>query len=585
MPAPIDIKYRAFISYSHVDAPWAKWLHSGIEAFRIDKDLVGRITATGSVPSSLRPVFRDRDEFTAGHTLNEQTREAIEGSAALIVLCSPAAVRSHYVDMEILLFRSQHPERPIIPVIVDGNPGDLTTECFPPALRYRIEAEGAASTEAEEVLAADLRDEADGRQLALAKVVARLLGLSTDEVFRRAERARRRSERIRNVIMGAAAVLLLGIAASTSIAWNKSKVAQREQGLKLISGAYELLYRDPSVAFLKAHRASTLLTDPRESQPARDDAYKVAVLHHFNRRAIARISGSGPMYLAGRWKQGDVFSKPSRDGRHLLIVTERGQDGANPPGDVYLLNNESLRTVNLASCFAHTPRVEDVGFDHDSRNIFVTRYFELNIYSLAGQCIAKFDLSCCTKSPVHLVEGYLADRFVLAAETKGGLWVVDPKESTPTARLQGEFHGDPALAATLSPDRRSAALVFESGRAALVSVGSDMKPSMRDFIKERTLFAAFIPGRNDHLVTASNDGWIRQWQVVNDEIKEIENASQRLPEVAIDWIAFSDDNAEMLAIGADRVVYVIDQHTHRVVAQVGAGQNIDWAAAASRNGD
>jgi hypothetical protein len=31
MRAPIEIKYRAFISYSHVDARWAKWLQSGIE--------------------------------------------------------------------------------------------------------------------------------------------------------------------------------------------------------------------------------------------------------------------------------------------------------------------------------------------------------------------------------------------------------------------------------------------------------------------------------------------------------------------------------------------------------------------------
>ena len=26
MPAPIEIRYRAFISYSHVDARWAEWL-------------------------------------------------------------------------------------------------------------------------------------------------------------------------------------------------------------------------------------------------------------------------------------------------------------------------------------------------------------------------------------------------------------------------------------------------------------------------------------------------------------------------------------------------------------------------------
>jgi hypothetical protein len=36
----VAYKYRAFISYSHADTGWAKWLHRGLEGFRIDKDLV-----------------------------------------------------------------------------------------------------------------------------------------------------------------------------------------------------------------------------------------------------------------------------------------------------------------------------------------------------------------------------------------------------------------------------------------------------------------------------------------------------------------------------------------------------------------
>ena len=67
---PVPLNYRAFISYSHADTGWARWLHRGLESFRIDKDLAGRETATGIIPPALRPVFRDRDDFTAGHTLS-----------------------------------------------------------------------------------------------------------------------------------------------------------------------------------------------------------------------------------------------------------------------------------------------------------------------------------------------------------------------------------------------------------------------------------------------------------------------------------------------------------------------------------
>jgi hypothetical protein len=71
MAETVTYKYRTFISYSHADTGWAKWLHRGLEGFRIDKDLVGRETATGNVPKSLRPIFRERDDFTAGHSLND----------------------------------------------------------------------------------------------------------------------------------------------------------------------------------------------------------------------------------------------------------------------------------------------------------------------------------------------------------------------------------------------------------------------------------------------------------------------------------------------------------------------------------
>ena len=40
----------------------------------------GRETATGTIPPSLRPIFRDRDDFTAGHTLTEQTLAALRDS-------------------------------------------------------------------------------------------------------------------------------------------------------------------------------------------------------------------------------------------------------------------------------------------------------------------------------------------------------------------------------------------------------------------------------------------------------------------------------------------------------------------------
>jgi hypothetical protein len=142
MAEPIALKYRAFISYSHVDTSWARWLQGKLEGFRIDKDLVGRETATGTIPKNLRPIFRDRDDFMAGDTLAEQTLEALDASQALIVICSPASAKSHYVNEEISFFKSRHPDRQVFPLIVGGTSGDPKDECFSPARKFEVNPSG-----------------------------------------------------------------------------------------------------------------------------------------------------------------------------------------------------------------------------------------------------------------------------------------------------------------------------------------------------------------------------------------------------------------------------------------------------------
>ena len=226
MTEPAVFKYRAFLSYSHADTKRAKWLHGRLESFPIDKELVGRETGAGPIPKSLRPIFRDRDEFTAGHGLAEQTIAALDASAALIVLCSPASAKSRYVNEEVRLFKSRHPDRPVIPVIAEGQPGNPETEPFPLAVRFAIAADGSITADPVEVLAADIA--ADGEEVALAKVVAPLIGLGTDEVFQRAQRAQRRRQRFWIAGLSGVAIVLAGLAVWAEIN-RREAVTQREE--------------------------------------------------------------------------------------------------------------------------------------------------------------------------------------------------------------------------------------------------------------------------------------------------------------------------------------------------------------------
>jgi hypothetical protein len=185
-------RYRAFLSYSHRDAKWGKGFHAALESYSIDKDLIGLETPAGPIPKTLRRIFRDREDFAAGPSLPEQTIAALEASQFLIVICPPNSAQSKYVNEEIRRFKALGRDNYIIPVIIDGEPNDPASECFPPALCFEIGPDGALTDQRVEPIAADARPNHDGKDLAKLKVVAGLLGLGLDEIVRRAERARRK---------------------------------------------------------------------------------------------------------------------------------------------------------------------------------------------------------------------------------------------------------------------------------------------------------------------------------------------------------------------------------------------------------
>ena len=100
-----EFKYKAFISYSHVDSKTAEWLHRSLENYRIPSQLVGSPGRDGAIPKQLFPVFRDRDEFSTSSDLSAAIQDALEQSANLIVICSKACVKSLWVNQEIVFFK------------------------------------------------------------------------------------------------------------------------------------------------------------------------------------------------------------------------------------------------------------------------------------------------------------------------------------------------------------------------------------------------------------------------------------------------------------------------------------------------
>lgn len=204
-----EYRYWAFISYSHADAKWGDWLHAALETYRVPNRLVRK--GQGSVPKRVFPVFRDREELASSASLGENIENALRSSRALIVICSPRAAASRWVNEEIKLYKSMGREDRVFCLIVDGEPnsppGSEASECFPATLR-----------EPAEPIAADAREGKDGKRNALLKLIAGIVGVPYDELRQR-ERQRQIRQRLRAAALAltvVAAVVLtyLGIADS-----------------------------------------------------------------------------------------------------------------------------------------------------------------------------------------------------------------------------------------------------------------------------------------------------------------------------------------------------------------------------------
>jgi tetratricopeptide (TPR) repeat protein len=180
-----DYKYSAFISYSHQDEKWASWLHKALETFKVPKYLVGETTAMGTVPERMGKVFRDREELSTSHSLGTELTQALEDSACQIVICSPNAANSHWTNEEILTYKRLGRENRIFCLIVDGEPGAEHAECFPPAVRFKMGADGVLSDEPAEPIAADARPQGDGKQNAKIKLIAGMFGVGFDALKQR----------------------------------------------------------------------------------------------------------------------------------------------------------------------------------------------------------------------------------------------------------------------------------------------------------------------------------------------------------------------------------------------------------------
>jgi tetratricopeptide (TPR) repeat protein len=250
------LRYAAFISYSHRDRAAAEWLHRALETYRPP----ARLGPDGAPHPALKPVFLDRAELPSSADLAASVREALLASRFLIVVCSPAAAQSRWVNEEIRYFKSLGRAAQVLALVVAGEPAapaGAPDDCLPPALRYRVDEAGAVTRQAgAEPLAADIRPGADDARAALLKIAAGMLGVPLDRLVQR-DQARRQRRLVQ--ITAAASAGCLAFALISVVAVQSRNEAERQRRLAV----QQSLTAQRTADFMKSLFA---VSDPSEAR-------------------------------------------------------------------------------------------------------------------------------------------------------------------------------------------------------------------------------------------------------------------------------------------------------------------------------
>ncbi|MFC7532395.1 TIR domain-containing protein [Actinoplanes sp. GCM10030250] len=208
------MSFNGFISYSHAaDGKLAPAVQRGLH--RLAKPWHRRRALW---------IFRDQTGLSVTPGLWSSIQKALDGSEWFVLLASPAAARSPWVNREIEYWIATKSAGRILPVVTDGewrwDPelGDLSADstAVPDALRGVF---------AEEPLFLDLRWAHDDRKLnlrdarfrdAIAELAAPMHGVSKDELESEDLRHHRQGRRLRRLAVAAVALLTV-VASGTAV--------------------------------------------------------------------------------------------------------------------------------------------------------------------------------------------------------------------------------------------------------------------------------------------------------------------------------------------------------------------------------
>jgi len=536
-------KYWAFLSYSHKDKHWGDWLHKALETYRVPSRLVGKDSRDGKVPPRVFPIFRDREELPVSADLSSNINEALRESRYLIVICSPASAQSRWVGEEIKTYKKLGREDRILALIVEGEPNasdgkpgfSAEDECFSQALRYRWPGDGESLRS--EPIAADVREDKDGKLNAKLKLLAGLLGVNYDDLKRREQE--RRIRRLR-IVVAVTLALVSGFGVLSVYAWRQKQAAESA----LAQTRQTLSQSD----YLQALRA----IEENRIPDALAQLARSLVLNPGNEAALCRLTtlltygGFDIPVLRFKHHEAVLFAQFSPDGKKIVT--------ASRDGTAVVWDAKSGKALTPA--LKHDQIVWFAQFSPDSARVLTVSDQAARIWNVSdGKPVMEPLKQKLITSAQFSPDG----AHVVITTTDHEARIYDA--NTGTQSMEPLEHAGPVLSAQFSPDgtRIATASADKTARIWDARNGKPLTPPLQH--SGEVVSARFSPD-GQRLVTAARDWSARIWDAQSGEL-QIDILDNR----DVEFAQFTPDGTRVVTKSADKDVSIWDAQSGKMLTK------------------
>ena len=524
-------QYEAFISYSHAA--------DGALAAQLQRTL-NRIARPSYKWWQWWPprVFRDQTNLAAVGDLTEEIQRALGSSDNLVLLASPLAAASPWVDKEAATWRATKPPGRLFLALTEGAlewddaRGDFDparTTSLPPSLRGAFDAEP---------LWVDFTGVREDRPFArdplfldgAAGLAAAIRGVEKDALIGEDVRQRRRARQLAGGAI--TTVALLAIAATIAAIF---ALIQRDRANDRARLALSRQYAAQSVAALDVDPERSLVLAARAATTAPTDEADGALRRRCGRHACARSSTPAPPSTT--WPQ-----RPTRRSSQAASETATSASGGRTRPRS---RGRSASAAARCSTWASAATAAGSSGVSPSRAVVWSDGDELARIGTARVLSG-------ASSP---------DGTIAATGHHGGtvrLWRVE------SGRLLRELRppGPPAAVTAVAFSGDGSRLAAASGRRAVVwGLRGTAAPVVRAHESDVATVAFSPDGRR--LATGDNDGVVRVWSLRAPRATVLVGHDGKVTSVA-----FSPDGRSLVTGGVDETARIWDVRTGRETAEL-----------------